>query len=160
MKKAYIGIGSNLGNRFGNIAKALALLARHPRIRLEKISPLYWSAPLGVKLQPEFLNGVVRIKTSETPRQLLRTLHWVESRLGRLRTGKDLPRTVDLDILEYDRAEICQPDLIVPHPRMTQRKFVLQPLADLSPAKARKALAAPRVSSQRVVKARGLELAV
>ena len=160
MKSAYIGIGSNLGNRFGNLAKALALLARHSSIRLEKVSSLYWTAPIGVRYQPSFLNGVVHIKTSESPRQLLRTLRLIESRLGRIRRGKNQPRPVDLDILEYDRVEIRQQDLVVPHPRMAVRRFVLQPLADVCPRKARKALTLPAIASQRAIKAQGLELRV
>ena len=168
MKEAYIGLGSNLGNRLGNLAKALALLARNSRIKLEKISPLYWTAPVGPGTQPEFLNGVVKIKTSLKPMQLLACLHRVEAKIGRIRRGKNLPRPVDLDILEHGRQRLRRPGLVIPHPRMLERRFVLEPLADLDPRRklvtsrdtVKKLLSLPEISSQRVVRAAGPALRV
>ncbi len=155
MKNAYIGLGSNLGNRLGNLAKALALLAAHPGIRLKKVSSLYWTRPVGAVPQPEFLNGVVKIKTSLDPQELLRCLHRIESRLGRLRRGRNLPRTVDLDILEHGRMRLRKPGLIVPHPRMRERRFVLEPLAEVSPRR-RNVSPLRDIARQVVAKADGL----
>ena len=157
MKNAYIGLGSNLGNRFGNLAKALAWMAALPGVRVEKISSLYWTSPVGTRPQPPFLNGVVRIKTSLHPEQLLRCLQHIEARLGRVRYGRNRPRTVDLDILALGNYRLRKPGLTLPHPRMDARRFVLQPLADLS-MRWRGAVASKEISKQIVVKARDLHL--
>ena len=154
MTNATIALGSNLGNRLGNLARALAFLGAHPGIRLKKISSLYWTEPVGAAPGPKFLNGVVKISTSLDPQALLRCLHGIEARLGRTRQGRNLPRTVDLDILEHGEARIRKPGLIIPHPRMRERKFVLQPLAEVS-KRWRKAVPA-HVAAQVTAKADGL----
>ncbi len=132
MKNAYIGLGSNLGNRVGNLAKALALLGSHPGIRLKRISPLYRSTPVGTAgPQPEYVNAVAKIQTSLAPHALLRCLNGIEQRLGRIRRGKNFPRVVDLDILTMGKTRVEEADLMIPHPRMLERRFVLEPLSDL-----------------------------
>ena len=150
MSVATIALGSNLGNRLGNLIKALTFLARDPRVTLQKISSLYRTAPVGAEAQPDFLNAVVQIRTSMTPRELLSCLQSIEKRLGRVRKGRNAPRTVDLDILEHGKAKMRQPDLTVPHPRMLRRKFVLAPLAEIRPRRksVRSALRTQTVASQ------------
>ncbi len=168
MDSAYISLGSNLGNRLGNVAKALSFLARDPRVKIQKISSLYRTAPVQARPQPAFLNAVVHIKTSMLPEQLLRCLQGIEKRLGRVRTGKNAPRTVDMDILEYGKTRIARADLVIPHPRMLTRKFVLAPLAEVrsrgtlvaNGATARSMLRDKAVSSQSVEPIGGVKLLV
>ncbi len=159
MSHAYIAFGSNLGNRVGNVARALTLLSGTRGVQLEKISSLYRTAPVGSVPQPEFLNGVVKIRTAMTSRQLLRCLSRIEKRLGRVRLGPNLPRNVDLDILEHGMRSVSKPDLVLPHPRMRERKFVLQPLSEIAPNR-RLSLRSKRLLGQIVVKMEGVSFEV
>jgi len=131
--KTYIGLGANLGEREAQIRLALDDLARLPMSRLVRASSLYDSEPVGEPDQPNFLNAVAELETELTARQLLWNLLLIERRLGRTRTRRWGPRTIDLDLLLYGPLVIDEPDLQVPHPELTRRSFVLVPLVELDP---------------------------
>jgi 2-amino-4-hydroxy-6-hydroxymethyldihydropteridine diphosphokinase len=131
--KAFIGLGSNLGEREAMIRQALEELVRLPGTQLTRASSLYDTEPAGEVDQPNFLNAVAQIDTELTPRQLLWNLMLIEKRLGRVRTRRWGPRTMDLDLLLYGDLIIEEPDLVVPHPELTRRSFVLVPLVELDP---------------------------
>ncbi len=131
---AYIGLGSNLGDRRAALDRALAELRGRPGVAVARVSSVYETAPVGGPAgQGPYLNAVAELRTDLAPADLLRTLLDVESGLGRVRTEKDGPRTIDLDILLYDAAVSDDPRLTLPHPRMHRRLFVLQPLAEIAP---------------------------
>jgi 2-amino-4-hydroxy-6-hydroxymethyldihydropteridine diphosphokinase len=130
---AYIGIGSNLLDPVAQVKEALAELARLPQTRFLKSSSLYRSAPLGYAEQPDFINAVSSLETSLKPMELLSQLQAIEKRHGRERSFMDAPRSLDLDVLLFDDLEIDQPELRIPHPRMHERAFVLQPLLEIEP---------------------------
>lgn len=132
--RAWLGLGANLGDRQANLAAALARLEQEPRIRVLRRSRWYESEPIGVTDQPWFLNGVVEIETTLPPRALLDALKRIEWELGRRPTRRWGERVIDLDILLYDDQRLETPDLVLPHPRLWQRLFVLAPLAELYPA--------------------------
>ncbi|HIE12681.1 MAG TPA: 2-amino-4-hydroxy-6-hydroxymethyldihydropteridine diphosphokinase [Desulfotomaculum sp.] len=129
---AYIGLGSNLGDRRENLRRALQALASVAEISVRRVASLYRTAPIGITDQPEFLNTVVEISTTLTPRVLLVRLLQIENELGRVREEKWGPRVIDLDLLLYDDMEIVTEDLEIPHPRLEQRGFVVAPLAELA----------------------------
>ncbi|MFH2137059.1 MAG: 2-amino-4-hydroxy-6-hydroxymethyldihydropteridine diphosphokinase [Candidatus Omnitrophota bacterium] len=135
-QKTYLGIGSNLGDRKSNIELALSLLCGEKDVRILGISSLYETEPVGGPDQGMFLNGAVCILTDLHPNKLLKVLKAIESDMGRkLNSLKWSPRIIDLDILFYgDLIYKCR-DLKIPHPLMHKRKFVLMPMADLSPLK-------------------------
>jgi 2-amino-4-hydroxy-6-hydroxymethyldihydropteridine diphosphokinase len=127
---AYLGLGSNLGDRQANLDRALELLSQ--RLRLEKISSIYDSEPVGNVDQPRFLNMVCEVSTHLTPQALLALAKGIESKLGRAGpTGT--PRPIDIDILFYGDQVIETPELVIPHPRLTERAFVLVPLVEIAP---------------------------
>ncbi|HWP35252.1 MAG TPA: 2-amino-4-hydroxy-6-hydroxymethyldihydropteridine diphosphokinase [Thermodesulfobacteriota bacterium] len=128
--RAYLGLGSNLGARDRQLRLALDRLA--PAARLLALSPLYETEPWGVAPQPRFLNAVALVETALPPRALLRHLKAIEAALGRRPGPPGQPRPVDLDLLYYDRLVLEDPDLVIPHPRLHVRAFVLVPLADLA----------------------------
>lgn len=128
---SYIGVGSNLGDREKNINSALGYLKGTEGIRLKRISSLYETEPVGGPPQGKFLNGAIAIETILSPRELLEKLKEIEGKLGRKRTVPNGPRTIDLDILTYGEEKIKEKDLIIPHPRMEMRDFVLQPLREI-----------------------------
>lgn len=130
---AYIGLGSNLGDREANLRRALKVMAGLPGIRVLRFSSVYRTEPVGKRGQPEFLNMVAEVETGLEPRDLLRLLLDIEKQLGRVRQGRWGPRTIDLDILYYGDRILTEPDLEIPHPRAHQRVFVLVPLAELAP---------------------------
>ncbi len=126
----YLGLGSNLGNREENLDKALELLAQ--RMRIEKQSSVYDTEPLGNADQPRFLNIVCQVSTRLTPEGLLSLAKGIESKMGRhSKTGE--PRPIDIDILLYGDMVVDTPDLVIPHPRMAERAFVLVPLNEIAP---------------------------
>lgn len=127
----YISIGSNLGDRRVNIDSAIQRLREAQGIEVRRISGIYETDPVGGPPQPKYLNGVVEIDTELGPRQLLLVLQEIEKGLGRIRTVKNGPRTIDLDILTYGDKKISAPDLKIPHPRMRERAFVQRPLKEL-----------------------------
>jgi 2-amino-4-hydroxy-6-hydroxymethyldihydropteridine diphosphokinase len=135
---AYIGLGSNLGHPRRRIARALAELGRLPRTRLVKASGNYVSAPIGSSQpQPDYVNAVALLSTALEPPALLSRLRAIERGLGRRRAcgePRNAPRVLDLDLLLYGRRRIARPGLVVPHPRMHERAFVLRPLLDIAPA--------------------------
>lgn len=130
---AYIGIGSNVGDKQGNCRRAIEALGSDPRNRLVRCSPLYNTEPVGKTDQDWFVNGVVSLKTSMEPRELLEFLVSIERKMGRVREEKWGPRTIDLDILFYGDEILNETDLRVPHPRLHERRFVLVPLKDVAP---------------------------
>ena len=131
--KAFVGLGSNLGERETMIRLALDDLARLPGTRLVRASSLYDTEPVGDVEQPNFLNAVAQVDTNLSARQLLWNLLLIERRLGRTRTARWGPRTIDLDLLLYGHLVVDEEDLQVPHPELTRRAFVLVPLVELDP---------------------------
>ena len=134
MSDAFVGIGSNLGDRETNLRKALELLAAESRIEVVAVSRLRETDPVGPVEQPSFLNGAVHISTELPPRELLERLLEVEQRLGPVRGERWGPRTIDLDLLVYGDEIVDEPGLTLPHPRLHERRFALEPLAELAPA--------------------------
>jgi 2-amino-4-hydroxy-6-hydroxymethyldihydropteridine diphosphokinase len=132
---AFVGIGSNLGEPESQIGSAVELLAAEDGIELVAVSTLRETEPVGYLDQPSFLNGAARVETELPARELLKRLLAIESRLGRVRgEGPRFgPRTIDLDLLVYGDQTIDEPGLTVPHPRLAERRFVLEPLAELAP---------------------------
>jgi 2-amino-4-hydroxy-6-hydroxymethyldihydropteridine diphosphokinase len=130
--RAFVGLGANLGDREATIRRALELLEAGGGVRVTAVSSLRETDPVGYLDQPPFLNGAVRLETGLPPRELLARLLEVERSLGRTRDGPRFgPRTIDLDLLLYGQAEIAEPGLRIPHPRLHERRFVLEPLAEL-----------------------------
>ena len=135
MSRAYVGLGSNLGDRESTIRAALAELGAAAGVEVVAVSTLSDTEPVGFLDQPRFLNGVAALETERPARELLGLLLAVEARFGRDRTAAPAqgPRTLDLDLLLYGTAEIDEPGLRIPHPRLHERAFVLGPLAELDP---------------------------
>lgn len=131
--KAFIGLGANLGEPDAQLRRAIAALDAMPGTRMLAASSLYRSAPIGVGEQPEFVNAVAAIETGLGARALLEALLAIEARFGRTRESPGAARTLDLDLLLYGDRIIEEPALIVPHPRMHERAFVLMPLAEIAP---------------------------
>jgi 2-amino-4-hydroxy-6-hydroxymethyldihydropteridine diphosphokinase len=127
----YLGVGSNLGNRRKNIQKTLEYLAKTKGIKIEKRSRIYETEPASGPPQGKFLNAAIKIKTSLSPASLLKTLKNIEKDLGRRKTLRFGPREIDLDILFYSDRVIKTKNLVVPHPRMFEREFVLKPLREI-----------------------------
>lgn len=135
MAFVYIGIGSNVGDRKANIDRAVSLLKEEEEIDFLAISKIIETEPMGGPPQDLFLNGVIKIKTDLLPLDLLSKLKGIERRLGRVKTEeKNQPRSMDLDILFYDDVVIVDgKSLTIPHPRLQERSFVLEPLSELAP---------------------------
>ncbi|MSP79070.1 MAG: 2-amino-4-hydroxy-6-hydroxymethyldihydropteridine diphosphokinase [Dehalococcoidia bacterium] len=132
MTTAYLALGSNLGDRQANILKALALLADNG-VEVTKTSPLYETDPVGYADQPQFLNAACAIRSDLPPKDLLALVKRIEKEVGRMPTFQNGPRVVDIDLLLYGNTVLSDPDVVVPHPRMHDRAFVLVPLADIAP---------------------------
>jgi 2-amino-4-hydroxy-6-hydroxymethyldihydropteridine diphosphokinase len=131
---AYIALGSNLGDRELNLLRAVAEIGRLRDCRVTGLSPFYETSPVGVTEQPLFYNAVLRLTTGHTPRELLEQLLQIETTIfGRTRTIHWGPRSIDLDLLLHGDARISEEGLTLPHPRMAERRFVLQPLHDIAP---------------------------
>jgi 2-amino-4-hydroxy-6-hydroxymethyldihydropteridine diphosphokinase len=130
---AYIGIGSNLGDKFHYYEEAISEILKTDRHRLLAKSSLFKTQPVGDPSQDWFINGVIKIETDLEAHDLLQTLKTIESHLGRSRTLKWGPRTIDLDILFFDDVEIHTEELQIPHPLIQDRQFVLVPLAEIDP---------------------------
>ncbi len=131
MATAYVGLGSNLGDKECNIRKTLDLLDKSDNVSVLAVSSLYETEPEGYEDQDWFVNAVSRIETSLSPDELLRLLKEIERAIGRKKTVRWGPREIDLDLLLYDQLCFESPDLVVPHPNMHQRAFVLIPLAEI-----------------------------
>ena len=132
MAVAYVGLGSNLGDRRAMLDGAVAELGNTPGVRVLRVSSVHETEPVGPP-QPRYLNAVAEVETSLAPRALLDRLLAVETRFGRVRGERWGPRTIDLDLLLHGGLVIDEPGLSVPHPRMTERAFVLAPLCELVP---------------------------
>ena len=130
---AYIGIGSNVGNKLLQCQEALSEILKIDRHRLLAQSSFYKTQPLGYSAQDWFVNGVIKIETDLDARELLRSLKGIELRLGRQETFRWGPRTIDLDLLFYDEEEFESEELQLPHPHLHKRQFVLVPLAEIDP---------------------------
>lgn len=128
--KAYLALGSNLGDRLEHLRSAVRLLSDADGIDVARSSRVYETEPVGPP-QPAYLNAVVEIRTDLEPAELLAATRAVEETLGRVRGDRWGPRTIDVDILTFDEVTIDEPDLVVPHPRMHERGFVLVPLGEL-----------------------------
>jgi 2-amino-4-hydroxy-6-hydroxymethyldihydropteridine diphosphokinase len=131
--RAYVGLGANLGPREQTLRRAVDLLAATDGVDVLAVSELRETEPVGVVDQPLFLNGAVALETTLSPRALLDLLLEVERSLGRIREERWGPRLIDLDLLVYGDAVIDEPGLRVPHPRLHERAFALEPLAELDP---------------------------
>lgn len=132
MVTAYLGLGANLGDRLANLQRAVDLLTELPGVAVTRSSRVYETDPVGGPDQPEYLNAVVEIRTDLPPHALLGACLGVEARIGRVRSERWGPRPIDVDLLTYADRTIDDPDLVVPHPRMHERGFVLVPLAELT----------------------------
>jgi 2-amino-4-hydroxy-6-hydroxymethyldihydropteridine diphosphokinase len=149
--EAWIGLGGNLGDRMATLGEALAALGD----AVEQVSPIYETAPWGVLDQPWFLNGVARLRWTQSPLDLLRRCLAIEHELGRVRGARNGPRTIDLDVLLVGPRAFSGPGLSIPHPGITQRRSVLEPWADLCPGLMVPGLALPLEGLR--VRARDLE---
>jgi 2-amino-4-hydroxy-6-hydroxymethyldihydropteridine diphosphokinase len=132
LKTAFLALGSNVGDREANLRTAVTLL-QGDEIRVRRGSSLYETAPQELLDQPSFLNAVLEVETSLFPLQLLARVREIERKMGRRRVTPKGPRNIDIDILFYGRNVIATAELEVPHPRIAQRRFVLEPLAEIAP---------------------------
>jgi 2-amino-4-hydroxy-6-hydroxymethyldihydropteridine diphosphokinase len=130
---AYLGLGANVGDPAGQLAEALKRLHVAEEVEVTRVSTFYRNPPLGPEDQPWYVNAVARVRTRLGPEELLRLLQQVETALGRVRAERWGPRRLDLDLLLYNGEVIFGPDLVVPHPEMHRRAFVLAPLAEIAP---------------------------
>jgi 2-amino-4-hydroxy-6-hydroxymethyldihydropteridine diphosphokinase len=131
MATAYLGLGSNLGDRRANLSQALALL--EPEATVDSVSALYESAPQPPAPPPDYLNAACRVTTDLSPHELLTHVKSIETRMGRVEGPRWSPRTIDIDIELYEGLVIETQDLSIPHPRLSERNFVLKPLLDMDP---------------------------
>ncbi|WP_455008856.1 2-amino-4-hydroxy-6-hydroxymethyldihydropteridine diphosphokinase [Neisseria sicca] len=130
---AVIALGSNLAEPARQVRAALSALEAHPQIQIEKTSSLYVTAPVGYDNQPDFVNAVCSVRTSLDGVSLLAMLNRIEADFGRERTFRNAPRTLDLDIIDFDGISSNDPHLTLPHPRAHERSFVMKPLAEILP---------------------------
>jgi 2-amino-4-hydroxy-6-hydroxymethyldihydropteridine diphosphokinase len=136
MTRAFVGLGSNLGDPRAQIGRAIELLGAEDGVEVVALSTLRETDPVGYEDQPRFLNGAAELRTSLSARELLERLLAIERELGRVRgEGPRFgPRTIDLDLLVFGSEIVAEPGLVVPHPRLHERRFALEPLAELDPA--------------------------
>jgi 2-amino-4-hydroxy-6-hydroxymethyldihydropteridine diphosphokinase len=156
-ERAYLALGANIGDRRESMRTAVRLLREGGACRITAASSLYLTKPVGLEDQPDFLNAVVEVRTGLSPRELLDYCRKIEETMGRQRTIRWGPRVIDIDILLYSDRRIDEDGLVIPHPRMVERAFVLVPLAEIAPdieiapgSTARDAVA--RVGGQGIVK--------
>lgn len=131
--RAYLALGSNMGDREGYINGAVSALQAHPQIRVKKVSDMIYTKPYGVAEQEDFLNGAAEVETLLTPEELLNAAHEIENAAGRVRVMRWGPRTLDIDILFYDKLIYESEYLVIPHSDIQNRDFVLEPLSMLAP---------------------------
>lgn len=129
----YLGLGSNLGDKVDNCLRALEGISASPHIHIQAVSSLYKTEPMGYRDQDWFINGVAKVSTTLLPLPLQRFLQGIERQLGRQRTFAMGPRLIDIDILFYGAEVVAEAGLIIPHPRLHERGFVLVPLTELAP---------------------------
>ena len=130
---AYLGLGANLGEPEPQVQEALERLDAAEEVEVTRVSTFYRNPPLGPEDQPWYINAVARVRTRLGPEELLRLLQQIETDMGRVRGERWGPRVIDLDLLLYNGEVIFTPDLVVPHPEMHRRAFVLAPLAEIAP---------------------------
>jgi 2-amino-4-hydroxy-6-hydroxymethyldihydropteridine diphosphokinase len=130
---AYVSLGTNLGDRAAHVAHALDALAALASTELDAVSPIYETAPVGPPPQGPYLNAVARLRTALAPRALLDALLAIERAAGRVRGERNAARSLDLDLLLYGDRVVDEPGLVVPHPRLAERPFILEPFAALAP---------------------------
>ena len=130
MPIVYLSLGSNIGDKTAQITQALDRIARVCEIK--QVSPYYLTEPVGLKNQDWFLNCVVEVETEKDPNELLSALQLIEKKMGKTKTKVNGPRTIDIDILFFDDQVVNQKNLVIPHPRLHTRLFVLQPMMDLN----------------------------
>lgn len=133
MARAFVGLGANLGDPVVQVTRALAALAALDDTRIVRTSSLYRTSPVGHADQPDYINAVTLLATGLAPRALLDSLQGIERAAGRERSFRNAPRVLDLDLLLYGDQVIAAPGLVVPHPRMHERAFVLVPLLEIAP---------------------------
>ncbi|MCL6520183.1 MAG: 2-amino-4-hydroxy-6-hydroxymethyldihydropteridine diphosphokinase [Armatimonadetes bacterium] len=133
MATVFLGLGSNLGDREANIRMALNKLESQPEVKVRAVSSFYLTAPVGFRDQPDFVNAVAAIETDLSPKELLDVVLKIEREMGRVRNFKWGPRIIDIDILLYNNVRVNTDELVIPHPRMTERAFVMAPLAEIAP---------------------------
>ncbi len=131
-ERVFLALGSNVGDRLGNIVSALRLLQR--QVVITKLSAVYTSQPMYVLEQPEFYNMVIEVTTDLLPEELLQFCKEIEQSVGRVKRQRNGPREIDVDILFYGERVVSQTDLVVPHPRIAERPFVVVPLVEIAPA--------------------------
>ena len=133
MTRAFLALGSNLGDRHAHLQAAVDFIAAAADVSVRAVSPVYETEPVGGPVQEDFLNAVIEIETDRSPRQLLEIAHAAEAAADRIRVERWGPRTLDVDIVFVDGVTVDEPDLTVPHPRWRERDFVLAPMHDLVP---------------------------
>ena len=149
--RAFIGLGSNLGDRLANLSNAVGRLAKTDGVTVTRVSRIYETAPVGGPEQGAYLNIVVQLDTERSPRELLEICRSCEAAAQRVRTVRWGPRTLDVDVLWVDGQVVDEPDLVVPHPRMFERAFVLMPLRDVAPDLVPSSFVDPGVDEVRVL---------
>jgi 2-amino-4-hydroxy-6-hydroxymethyldihydropteridine diphosphokinase len=156
----YLGVGSNLGDKVSNCLRALEEIAISGDTKLHIISSLYKTDPVGHQDQDWFINCVAQVMTTLAPRRLVRLLQTIEKKMGRTKTFTMGPRIIDLDILFYGAAIVEEPDLIIPHPHLHERGFVLAPLAEIAPDLTHPVLKKTADELLKIVGEKGVELYV
>jgi 2-amino-4-hydroxy-6-hydroxymethyldihydropteridine diphosphokinase len=131
--RAFIGLGSNLGNRLGNLRGAIAAIREMPGLAVTQMSSVYETEPVGNRDQPKFINAVIEVACELSPAELLSVLLRIEKHMGREPSGKWEPRVIDLDIVYYGDQVLDSRELSIPHPEAARRVFVLEPLAEIAP---------------------------
>jgi len=131
-KTIYLALGSNLGDRAANLARAAELLGES-EVRILRASSIFETEPMYMTAQPRFLNQVIEAETTLFPRQLLSVTRKIEKAIGRKPGPPNGPRVIDIDILLFAKSVVNVPDLVIPHPRLAERRFVLEPLAEIAP---------------------------
>jgi 2-amino-4-hydroxy-6-hydroxymethyldihydropteridine diphosphokinase len=133
MKNIYVALGSNLNNPIYQVKKVVDHLRNQSDVKILNLSSLYQTKPVGITNQPDFINAVIEIEYHETPKELLKLLLDIEKFFGRVRLIKNGPRIIDLDIILFDQTILNEGDLVIPHPRMFERNFVMLPLMEIAP---------------------------
>lgn len=128
-----MGLGSNIGDRTGNVHRACRLIDEISGVRVVRLSSLIETRPVGYEQQPDFINAVIEIEATLSPRELLCEVKRIEREMGREETFRFGPRIIDIDILLFGSRVVDEPGLVIPHPRMHERRFVLEPLAEIAP---------------------------
>ncbi|MHB8835566.1 MAG: 2-amino-4-hydroxy-6-hydroxymethyldihydropteridine diphosphokinase [Candidatus Methylomirabilia bacterium] len=131
-ERVFLSLGSNVGRRPDNLRNALKLIAREPGIRVVRVSLLYSTTPVGYNQQRKFINGALELRTRLSPRDLLGRLERIEERMGKSTPFRNGPRCIDIDVVLFGQRQVQENGLVVPHPRMHGRRFVLEPLAEIA----------------------------